>query len=289
MTRRMLHAAAECLCVTESAEAPQTKTAVSVDRTGNNAAGDRFRVSPNPGRTRNHPAWPPPGTSCNRGVLLYCHGNAGNVVDRLSRLRSQFDLTVLGFDYRGYGRSSRKPSESGLYEDARTTRRWLAQLGGIEEREIILPGRSLGGGVAVELAARDGTKTLILESTFSSVVDVGKSMMSWLAAAVSQRFDFINKIAGYTGPLIQTHGWHDTVIPFQLGIRLYETANEPKTFASSNGGHNDAPTPKYERSLKPFIASLPVPVPAYRDKHCVQYYEPESNCRPNSKLDEFLY
>ena len=143
----------------------------------------------------------------------------------------------------------------------------------------------------MELAACDGAKTLILESTFSSVVDVGKSMMSWLApaAAVSQRFDSISKIAGYTGPLIQTHGCHDTVIPFQLGIRLHETANEPKTFASSSGGHNDAPPPKYERSLKSFIASLPAPVPAYRDKHCVQHYETESNCRPNSKLDEFLY
>lgn len=142
----------------------------------------------------------------------------------------------------------------------------------------------------MKLAVRDGAKTLILESTFSLVVHVGKSMMSWLAVStVSLRFDSISKIAGYAGPLIQTHGRHDDVIPFQLGIRLYETANEPKTFAITSGGHNDGPPPKYKRSLKSFITSLPAPVPAYHDKHCVQHYEPESNCRLNSKFDDFLY
>ena len=188
-----------------------------------------------------------------QGVLLYCHGNAGNVVDRLPRLRqlrSQYRLTVLGFDYRGYGRSQGRPSEAGLYKDARAARRWLANRCGIPEDRITLLGRSLGGGVAVELASHDGANGLILENTFSSIVDVGKSKMSWLpASAVSQRFDSVSKIADYHGPLIQTHGSRDEIIPFEFGNRLFSQANEPKMFVTAGGGHNDAPPAEYDRQL----------------------------------------
>ena len=220
--------------------------------------------------------------------MLYCHGNAGNIVDRLPRLRqlrSQDRLTVLGFDYRGYGSSPRRPSEPGLYEDGRAARRWLARRSGIAESEIILLGRSLGGGVAVELASRDGAKALILENTFTSVVDVGKSMMSWLpASAVSQRFDSVSKIADYDGPLIQNHGSCDQVIPFELGNRLHEQANEPKTFVTGNSGHNDAPGPEYERRLELFIEALAVPDQSPRQHFTMNRHEPGFSCRPNSRI-----
>jgi len=216
-----------------------------------------------------------------QGVLLYCHDNAGNVVDRLPRLRQlrlEYRLTVLGFDYRGYGRSQGRPSETGLYEDTRAARRWLASRSGIPEGKITLLGRSLGGGVAVELASRDGANGLILENTFSSIVDVGKSKMSWLpASAVSQRFDSASKIADYHGPLIQTHGSRDEIIPFEFGNRLFDQANQPKSFVTANGGHNDAPSLEYERQLGEFIRALS---DSYQPKQS-QEYEPEFSCQPN--------
>ncbi len=213
-----------------------------------------------------------------QGVLLYCHGNAGHVVDRLPRLRqlrSQYGLTILGFDYRGYGRSQGRPSEVGLYEDARAARHWLASRSGVAESDVILLGRSLGGGVAVELASRDGAKGLILENTFSSVVDVGKSKLSWLpASAVSQRFDSASKIVNYRGPLLQTHGSRDRVIPFEFGNRLFAHDNEPKVFFTARGGHNDAPSAEYEQQLGQFIRTLtgtyspPPQVPSLLEFNC---------------------
>lgn len=217
-----------------------------------------------------------------QGVLLYCHGNAGHIVDRLDRLRqlrSRYRLTVLGFDYRGYGRSQGRPSEEGLYEDARAARHWLASHSGVAESDVILLGRSLGGGVAVELASSDGAKGLILENTFSSVVDVGKSKLSWLpASAVSQRFDSVSKIVNYHGPLLQTHGSRDRVIPFEFGNRLFKHANDPKAFVTASGGHNDAPSAEYEHQLGTFFHMLsgsyspPTRVPL----------ELEFNCQPNA-------
>lgn len=195
------------------------------------------------------------------GVLLYCHGNAGNIVHRLPRLRqlrSEHRLTVLGFDYRGYGKSAGRPTESGLYDDARAARAWLAARTGQSEDQIIVMGRSLGGGVAVELAARDGARGLILENTFTSIPDVGKSMMSWLpTSVVSQRFDSVGKITDYRGPLLQTHGVRDQVVPYRLGHALHQQANQPKVFVQANGGHNDAPSAEYAEQLGRFLAALP--------------------------------
>ncbi len=195
-----------------------------------------------------------------QGVLLYCHGNAGTIVDRLPRLRqlrSRYSLTVFGFDYRGYGQSPGRPSEAGLYADARAARRWLAQRAGISEEDVIVLGRSLGGAVAVELASQDGARGLILENTFSSAVDVGKSMLPWIpASAVRQRFDSAGRIADYHGPLIQTHGTEDRVIPWELGRRLFEEAGEPRVFVTADGGHNDPPSAEYSEQLAVFIDGL---------------------------------
>ena len=107
-----------------------------------------------------------------RAVVLYAHGNAGNVAGWawvLRLFRDRLGCSVLVFDYRGYGRSEGAPDEAGILVDARAARRWLAQRTGVAESEIVLVGTSLGGAVAVDLAAADGARGLVLESTFTSL------------------------------------------------------------------------------------------------------------------------
>ena len=195
------------------------------------------------------------------GTLLFCHGNAGNVLQRIGRLRelrSRHGLTVLGFDYRGYGASDGRASEKAMYEDARSSRKWLAERANVPEADIIVMGRSLGGAVAVELAT-DGAKGLILESTFSSVADVGQSYLRFLPVGlmVSQRFDSLSKIEQYQGPLLQVHGRADRVVPFELGERLFNTSpSSPKSFVTHEGGHNSGAGYEYDEALATFIRDV---------------------------------
>ena len=198
-----------------------------------------------------------------RAVILHTHGNAGNVTQRgelLRLFRSRFNVSILVFDYRGYGRSGGEPSEAGILADARAARRWLAKRAGVEESEIVLYGTSLGGGVAADLASRDGARGLILENTFTSVPDVAARHVKLLPARLllNTRLDSLAKIGRYHGPLLQTHGDADATVPFELGRKLFEAANEPKEFVSvPGGGHNDPPSPAFLCALGRFLDSLP--------------------------------
>ena len=112
-------------------------------------------------------------------VVLYCHGNAGNVTHRadiLKKVQEHLDASILIFDYQGYGRSEGAPSERAALDDARAARAWLAAREGIPEDEIVIMGRSLGGAVAVDLAAKDGAKALVVESSFTSVPEMAKHL-----------------------------------------------------------------------------------------------------------------
>jgi fermentation-respiration switch protein FrsA (DUF1100 family) len=197
-----------------------------------------------------------------RAVILFCHGNAGNVTDRaemLRALRDRVGASVLCFDYRGYGRSEGKPSEKGLFADARAARAWLARRAGVEEKDIVLLGRSLGGAVAVELAAEDGARALVLESTFTSVPDMAAKIYPWLPVRllVRTRFDSLSKINKYHGPLLVSHGDCDTMVPYAFGQKLFEAANEPKLFFRIPGcDHNDAQTAEYYDVLIRFLDRL---------------------------------
>jgi uncharacterized protein len=196
-------------------------------------------------------------------VVLYCHGNAGNISHRrwvLKLFREYLNSTILVFDYRGYGRSEGIPSEVGVLEDARAARRWLAKRAGVPESEIVLVGNSLGGAVAVDLAAKDGTRALVLENTFTSAPEVASSHLLGLPTRwlLKNRFDSENKIADYHGPLLQTHGDADSIIPIKLGRRLFRAAHEPKQFVVvPGGGHNDPPKREYVQALRRFLESLP--------------------------------
>lgn len=196
------------------------------------------------------------------GIALVCHGNAGNIASRgdsLMLLNQRHRLAVMIFDYRGYGKSEGEPSESGIFADARAARAWLANRKGVPEEEIILMGRSLGGAVAIDLAANDGTKGLVLASTFTSMPAVAKNLMPALPAnlLVQQRFDSIRKIRRYRGPLLQSHGSADKLIPFKQGKALFDAATGHKTFVTIHGGgHNDPQSEEYRVALDRFLAEL---------------------------------
>ncbi len=194
-----------------------------------------------------------------RAVVLYAEGNAGNITSRrwvLKLLRERMNVSVLLFDYRGYGRSEGEPSTSGILADARAARHWLADRTGVPEKSIVLMGTSLGGSVMVDLAANDGAAGLILENTFSSLGDAAAHFVGPLAArlVVGKQLDSVSKIRNYRGPLLQTHGDADTVIPYELGRRLFDAANEPKQFVRAPGGnHNDPPSAAFLDALERFL------------------------------------
>jgi fermentation-respiration switch protein FrsA (DUF1100 family) len=175
--------------------------------------------------------------------LLFLHGNAGNASHRLpnaGRL-SELGVHVLLIDYRGYGRSEGRPSEVGVYADARAGLRELVEEEGLLEERVVLFGRSLGGAVAVDLARERPLGGVILESTFSSLEDAGRSMLGPLGAWLARgRFDSASKIDRVRAPLLFFHGDRDEVVDLSLGRRLFESAPDPKAFELLRGaGHND--------------------------------------------------
>ena len=196
-------------------------------------------------------------------VMLFCHGNAGNITNRLAvlrRLNEDVGASVLIFDYRGYGRSQGSPSGVGVLQDARAARAWLAERAGVDEREIVLLGRSLGGAVAVDLAAEDGARGLVLQSTFTSIPDMASFHYPWFPARalIRTRLDSLSKIGSYHGPLLQSHGRDDTIVPYASGKKLFDAANDPKQFIPlENCDHNDSERPAYYRELRKFIEALP--------------------------------
>lgn len=200
-----------------------------------------------------------------RGVALFCHGNGGNVTvlaELLQTLNSRHRLAVMTFDYRGYGRSAGQPSETGVIQDARAARKKLAERMKLPERDIILMGQSLGGAVAVDLAAADGARALVLSSTFTSLPAVGASHLPWLLPRwnMTMRMDSLAKIERYQGPVLISHGDADEVIPFSHGEALYAAVPGPKRFYREPGGkHNDPGTAAYRQVLEEFLASLDQP------------------------------
>ncbi len=198
-----------------------------------------------------------------KGHALLLHGNAGNVTllaETLRTLNRRHKLAVLALDYRGFGKSEGKPSEQGLYQDARAARKWLADKDHIAESDVILMGVSLGGAVAVELAAHDGARGLVLASTFTSLPAAAQKQIPWLpmSLVLSTRMDSLNKIKDFHGPLLISHGEADEVVPYSHGQALYEAAPGAKKFIRVAGGrHNDPQPEEYRIALDEFLDNLP--------------------------------
>jgi len=196
-----------------------------------------------------------PAPGAERG-LLFLHGNAGNASHRLPNAAElvRLGVHVLLLDYRGYGASEGSPSEAGAYADARAGLSYLIRERGIPERRIVVFGRSLGGAVAVDLAADRDLAGVILESTFPSMRAVARSLFgSLLAGLAADKFDSLRKIPQLRAPLLFFHGDRDEIIDFELGRQLFEAAPEPKAFESIRGaGHNDT----VEVGGRPYFARI---------------------------------
>lgn len=197
-----------------------------------------------------------------QAVILFCHGNAGNVTHRddvLLDLPRHVNASLLVFDYRGYGKSEGSPNEAGVLADARAARAWLAKRSGVTERDIVLWGESIGGAVAVDLAAEDGARGLILENAFTSLPDVAAHHYPWLPVRWLMRgqLNSLGKISRYHGPLLMVHADSDSVVPHAFGQRLFAAANEPKRFITQpNADHNDPRNDAFWKALRQFIMSL---------------------------------
>lgn len=176
-----------------------------------------------------------------RGLVLYCHGNAGSVESRLDRaeLFAAWGWDTLLFDYRGYGHSTGSPTEEGTYVDAERFHEWATTEGGYDAAEIVLFGESLGCAVAVELARRRPVAGVLLESGFASLVDIGRDRYPFLPVALlaRDRYASIDKVGDLDVPLLVLHSPDDEIIGVDHGRRLAAAANAP--FHELEGGHND--------------------------------------------------
>jgi fermentation-respiration switch protein FrsA (DUF1100 family) len=189
-----------------------------------------------------------------RATVLFSHGNAGNMADRLesiSLLRG-LGFSVLAYDYGGYGRSTGRPSEQRCYADIRAAWRYLTEGRGIAPSQIVLFGRSLGGAVTCELAAEVQPAAVVLESTFTSIPDVAGDLLPFLPARllVRARFTNLDKVGRFRSPLLYVHSRDDTLIPFHHGEKLFAAAREPKTFLEIRGDHNEG----FVVSMEPYLA-----------------------------------
>ena len=183
--------------------------------------------------------------AADRPVLLWCHGNAGNIIDRLENLKLLFQLglSVFLFDYRGYGKSQgSRPSERGLYYDAAGAYDYLTRIRKIRPDRIVLFGRSLGASVAGELAVQRPASALILESSFPSIEAVAKFYygglpVHWLLGAEHR---LIDRLPNLSLPKLIIHGDQDDIIPLEFGRQVFDAAKPPKEWYVIQGAdHNN--------------------------------------------------
>jgi len=178
-----------------------------------------------------------------RSVLLFFHGNAGNLSDRIETLEifHRLHLSVLIIDYRGYGQSEGSPTEAGTYLDAEAAWNFLTKTKKYASTQIFVLGRSLGGGIASWIAEKHKPLALILESTFTSIPDVGKQAYPFLPVRLLSRIKYntLERVKKLSLPILIIHSPEDEVIDFSHGEKLFDAANEPKTFMEiccSHGG-----------------------------------------------------
>jgi len=188
--------------------------------------------------------WFVPAAPPSRLTVLLLHGNAGNISHRFEKLAVLRTLgaDVLIVDYRGYGRSSGQPSETGTYRDADAAYEYLVQTRRVDPRRIILYGESLGSAVAVDLASRQPVGGVVMESAFNSAVAVGQEMFPFLPARllVRNRYESVNKIGQIGAPVLILHSRDDELFKWHHPQQLYDAAREPKRLVELRGGHNDA-------------------------------------------------
>ena len=176
-----------------------------------------------------------------RCTALFVHGNAGNISHRLDMLKVIHDLGLhcLIFDYQGYGQSQGSPTEQGLYMDAETAWNWLVGSKDVHGEEIVCWGRSLGGPVAARLARDKSPGALIIESTFTSLPELGQKHYPFLPVKLISRLSFptLAYIQEVNCPVLVVHSSQDDLVPYVFGQKLYKAACEPKKLLTIQGDH----------------------------------------------------
>jgi fermentation-respiration switch protein FrsA (DUF1100 family) len=200
--------------------------------------------------------------SWSRKSLLLMHGNGGNISHRGAFYAAWHELgiNVLAFDYRGYGRSEGNPSEEGTYLDAQAGYAWLRNRG-FQAKQIIPIGKSLGGGIASELALREEVGGLILQNTFTSIPDIGSEMFPFLPVRRLARiaYDTHSKLPKVHVPVLIAHSPKDPVIGIHHARKNFEAAKDPKMFWELAGGHSDtveANKALYLEGLRTFLTKF---------------------------------
>ncbi len=195
-----------------------------------------------------------------RGTVLFMHGNAGNISHRLDSIAIFCDLgfDTFIFDYRGYGQSEGKPSEKGTYRDAEAAWQYLVDERGQDAETIVIFGRSIGGAIAAWLAARRKAAALIVESSFTSAVDMAAHLYPFMPVRLISRLKYpvIEHVARAESPVLIVHSRNDEIIPFAMGKALYEAAPVPKSFLELSGDHNMGfllSLDRYREGLEKFI------------------------------------
>ena len=193
-----------------------------------------------------------------RGVILFCHGNAGNIGHRLDSIRlfNQLGLEVFIFDYRGYGESEGKPSEQGTYEDVKAAWEYLVEERQIEPGRIVVFGRSLGGAIASWLASGYTPGTLILESVFTSLPDVAATHYPYMPVRLMLRFkyDTAEYLSKVSCPVLIIHSRGDEITPFSHGQKLFEIGNRLELDSEDIDGLS--PNRKLRKYIYPLLALI---------------------------------
>ena len=193
----------------------------------------------------------------NKKTLVFFHGNAGNLSNRTYKLNqlSKLDLNIIILAWRSFSGNEGEPSEQNLYNDAKKTINWLNSRG-VKNKNIILYGESLGTGIAVELGQTNQFGGIILESPFTSMTNAAKNIYPWLPVKylLKDKYDSEKKIKNLQIPILIMHGKKDNIVPFKMGKKLYDLANNPKFFYfTENDDHMMTFDEKLVNTIKNFL------------------------------------
>jgi fermentation-respiration switch protein FrsA (DUF1100 family) len=209
-------------------------------------------------------AWWIPGPSAEAPVMFCLHGNGGNLSNRTDKIRIFHDAGAaqLWLEWRGYGESGGTPDEPGLYRDALAGWAWLNAVRAVPPGRLILYGESLGNGPAIELATRVPAAGLIVDSGFTSLMDMGRVVLPWFPVRLAKlRFDNLARLPRVTIPTLFLHSPDDDIIPYEMARRNFAASGAAKkSLVDLKGSHNEGfldTGPAYPKAIRDFLASLP--------------------------------
>ena len=193
-------------------------------------------------------------------TIVYFHGNAGKLENRIHKLNHFKDMNInfLIISWRGFSGNSGKPTEQGFYKDGKSAIDWLKNMG-LDDKDIILYGESLGTGIAIEIAQNKKFAGLILETPFTSMIDAAKNVYPYIPIGflLKDRYENDKKIKNINIPLLVMHGEKDQIIPFEMGKKIYEIANKPKySYFTKYDNHMMEYDEKLVFALRSFVKSL---------------------------------